>query len=287
MKAVLQLLEYAVFRFAVFVIRLMPLDMASFVFGKLWRVFAPFNRRHKRAIANLAMAFPEMPEAERQRIARNMWENLGRVMAESFQIDRLIADPDRVLCDEHEAIAALKGHGSLILSMHAGNWEVCVWPVTRAGYKPAGVYQKIKNPHVDKYIRGLREPLYPGGLFSKSHDTARKLVTWVRQGGQLGVLADQRDNKGIRIPFFGHEAPTTPLPAMLAVRLDAPILIGRVIRLRGSRFRVEGHLLDVARTGDKQADIEETTRRIHKTFEDWIREYPDQWMWGHRRWKSR
>lgn len=287
MKQFLQRLEYLGFRLVVFLIRLMPLDMASAVFGKAWRWLAPYNRRHKRALANIEMAMPELTPARRREIISDMWENLGRVFAESFQIDRLLADPGRIRCDEDEMIASLKGKGSLIISMHAGNWEICVWPMTQAGYNPAGVYQKIKNPFVDAYVRAIRAPLYPGGLFSKSHDTARKLVTWVRDGGQLGVLADQRDNKGILVPFFGQPAPSTPLPAMLAVRLDVPLVIGRVIRLDGSRFRIEGHRLDVARTGNRQADTEETTRCIHATFENWIRERPEQWMWGHRRWKSR
>lgn len=286
MMIILQKIEYFAFRAMVFLIRLMPLDVASAVFGRLWRWLAPLNKRHRRALDNIAMAMPDMPKEARRRVIGDMWENLGRVVAESFQLDRLLADPDRILCDENEMIASLSDRGSLIISLHAGNWEICVWPVTRSGYRPAGVYQRIKNPFVDAYIRQIRAPLYPGGLFTKSHDTARKLVTWVRQGGQLGVLADQRDNKGITVPFFGHDAPSTPLPAMLAVRLDVPVVIGRVIRTRGSRFRVEGELLDVARTGDRQGDTLETTRRIQATFERWIRENPAQWMWGHRRWKS-
>lgn len=287
MKQFLQLIEYAAFRSVVGLIRAMPIDMASAVVGKLWRAIAPFNRRHKRALANLALAFPDKSQSERERIARDMWENLGRVMAESFQLDRLIADRERIIDDMDPAIRPLAGKSALMISMHSGNWEICVWPMTMAGFAPAAVYQKVKNPYVDAYIHKLRAPLYPGGLFTKSHDTGRKLVTWVRQGGSLALLADQRDNKGIKIPFFGVDAPTTPLPAMLAVRLETPLMIGRVIRLNGCRFKIESRILDIVRTGDSKADTEENTRRIHATFENWIREHPEQWMWGHRRWKSR
>ncbi len=265
----------------------MPLDMASFVLGKIWRAVAPFNKRHKRALENLAMAFPDKSADEREAIARDMWENLGRVSAETVQIDRLIGDPDRVVSPTNDLLDSLFGHGSVVISLHTGNWELCVWPVTRRGHKPAGIYQKIKNPYVDVYVRQLRAALYTGGLYPKSPDVVRKIISDVRKGGQLAILADQRDNNGIMVPFFGADAPSTPLPAMVAVRLDVPLVIGRVIRLNGSRFRVEAHLLDVARTGDRKADTLETTRRIHATFEDWIREYPSQWMWGHRRWKSR
>ncbi|MEM6615480.1 MAG: lysophospholipid acyltransferase family protein [Pseudomonadota bacterium] len=288
MKNYLQHIEYLGFLIVFRLIRAMPLDMASAVSGKLWRVFAPLNKRHQRALDNLARAFPEKSLQERELIARNMWENLGRVTAESFQLDRLLAQEEQRIHYEiqHLEEGIDRERGSLILSMHTGNWEICCWPMTQAGFNPAGVYQRVKNPKIDALIANVRAPVYPGGLFAKSHDTGRKLVSWVKKGGQLGVLSDQRENKGIVVPFFGHPAPTTPLPAMLAVRLDVPIIIGRVIRQKGVNFHVEGQFLEYETTGSKKEDIETVTIAIQKQFEDWIREYPDQWMWGHRRWES-
>lgn len=285
MKKALQRLEFFAFWAVASLIRVMPLDMASYLMGKAWRHLAPFNARHKRAISNISLSLPELSAADHQQIIRNMWENLGRVAAESFQLDRLVNDPKRMSWDADDLIRSLDGKGSLMVSLHMGNWEVCVWPMTYAGKKTAGIYQSIKNPYVEAYIRKLREPLYPGGLFPKGPQAVRKLIATVKDDGIAGVLCDLRDKSGVRVPFFGRPAPSTTIPAMIAVRLNAPIIIGRVIRTSGCNFLVEGEFLDVSRTGDKKHDVEETTRRIHAKFEDWVREYPEQWMWGHRRWE--
>jgi KDO2-lipid IV(A) lauroyltransferase len=286
LRPIVQDLEYGAFRIVAAVLRAMPLDTASTVSGRLWRWFAPWNRRHRRADAQLARALPELDAHQRRRILLDMWENLGRVTAESLQLDRLLADPDRIVLDTPDIVASVAGRGCLILSLHSGNWEICVWPMTAAGYRPAGVYQAIKNPRVDAYVRALRAPLYPGGLYSKEPATARRLVSWLKANHPVGVLADQRDNRGLAVPFFGRLAPSTPLPATLAVRLGAPIIAGRVIRTAGARFRIEAVEIPVSRTGDSAADILETTARIQRQFEDWVRERPDQWMWGHRRWRE-
>src|SRR5688572_16377371 len=95
--------EYGALRLLAGLIRSLPLDAGANLSGRLWRLIAPLNRRHKRALANLAIAFPEKSEAEREAIARAMWENLGRVMAETMQIDRLIAEPDRIELEPHTA----------------------------------------------------------------------------------------------------------------------------------------------------------------------------------------
>ena len=135
----------------------MPLDVGANVSGKLWRLIAPFNRRHKRALANLAIAFPEKTAAEREAIARAMWENLGRVMAETMQIDRIIAEPDRIELDPatERMFARYKDKlGAAIgVTLHMGNWELAAWPMTVAGNNPAAVYRSVNNPYVDRYLR--------------------------------------------------------------------------------------------------------------------------------------
>ena len=199
--------EYAVLRVLIGFVRLFPIDVAGTISAKAWRLIAPLNRRHKRALANLERAFPDKPAAEREQIARRMWENLGRVMVETMNIDRILKEPGRLHVTNGHWIARYKGKmgPALIVTMHMGNWEIGMWPVTQAGVRPAGVYRLVKNPYVDRYLRAQREDLYPGGLFGRGRaagndegqKTARLIMDYVRQGGRLGFISDLYDAQGV------------------------------------------------------------------------------------------
>lgn len=267
-------------------VRLIPVDAASAAMGFAWQKIAPLTARHKRALEHLARALPEASKAEREKIARGMWNNLGRVAAETFFIDRLISDDARFVLDAdgltNEVLKT--GKACIVVSLHTGNWEMCVRPITRQGHEVTGVYQALKNPNADKIVRDLRKDLYKGGLYSKSHETARKLISTLKKGGIVGFMADLRERRGIKVPFFGRPAYANPVPASLARSAGVPIIVGRVIRKRGARFLVEGRGLKVPVTDDRKADIAQATAEMHRIFEAWIRERPEQWMWIHRKW---
>jgi Kdo2-lipid IVA lauroyltransferase/acyltransferase len=270
--------------------------MATAISAKVWRLIAKRNRRHKRALANLERAYPEKTPEEREQIALAMWENLGRVMAETMQIDRLIKQPERLhITNEHVMRRYQRKMGAAVLvTLHMGNWELAVWPVTLAGVKPAGIYRLVKNPYVNEYVRNQRKDLYPGGLFGRGRAvgndeegqrTMRLMMDYVRQGGRLGFICDLYDRHGVPVPFFGHPAKTTPMPAMIARRVGSRIWIGRCVRIgKSSRFDVELKELKVPRTNDQAADIRWITAAMTRQFEAWVREHPEQWMWSNRRW---
>jgi KDO2-lipid IV(A) lauroyltransferase len=288
-------LEYLGLRFLIGMVRLLPLDVAATISGKAWRVIAPFNRRHKRALSNLAIAFPEKSLEERERIARAAWENLGRVMVETMNIDRILKEPARLHVTNGHWIGRYKDKmgPALIVTMHMGNWEIGMWPVMLAGVRPAGVYRQVKNPYVDRYLRRQRQALYPGGLFGRgraptndeTHKTARLIMDYVRQGGRLGFISDLYDAQGIAVPFFGYPAKSMPIAAMIARRVGARIWIGRCIRI-GNRacFDVNVNELRIPRTANQAEDIRSITAAIQRHFETWIRETPEQFMWSNRRW---
>lgn len=291
-------LEYFVLLAIIGLVRLMPLDTATAVSARIWAFIAPLTFRHKRALANLARAFPEKTEAEREAIARAMWANLGRVMAETFLLDRILDDPSRMELENPKLLARYSGKmGSAICaSLHMGNWELAMWPLTQAGAKPAAVYRLVENPFVDLYLRSKRTKLYPGGLFARGkahgvkagHDTARMIGAYVRAGGRLGFLADLHDWKGVEVPFFGHMTRASIVPAMLARRVGARLWLGRCIRIgTESRFKILIREMKVPRTDDPDADIRWITAEIQKQFEEWIREHPEQWMWSNKRWPER
>jgi len=285
-KRIRHRLEWASLTFAIWLFRLIPVDAASAAMGFLWRVFAPLNKRHKRALRHLELALPHTTELEREKIVRGMWGNLGRVAAETFHIDRLLDQDYRfeAVPDPETDQLIQNGGGCIFVSLHSGNWELCVQPAVKQGLEIAGVYQALTNEHTDVALRSLRKDLYKAGLFSKGHSTARKLIGILRNRGTVAMMGDLRELRGITVPFFGREAYATPVPASMARTVGLPIVVGRVVRKKGVKFRVEARAIAVPVTEDKKADIEQTTAHIHRIFEEWIREHPEQWMWIHRKW---
>lgn len=290
--------EYLLLRIIVGLVRAMPLSVAVAASAKAWRTLAPLvsRVRHERALDNVAIAFPEKSEAERREIVLAHWENLGRVMAETMQIDRILRDPSRIEIENLPLFARYKDKlGPAIgISLHMGNWELAIWPLVVAGANPAAIYRSVNNPYVDQYLRSQRKDLYPGGLFGRGrvegdHDesqrTARIITDYVRRGGRLGLVCDLHDRTGIPVPFFGKPAKTQAIGAMIARRIGARIWLARCLRVgTESRFRVQIKELKVPRTANQADDIRAIMTEMQIQFEMWIREAPEQWMWSNRRW---
>ena len=291
--------EYLLLRAIAGVVRLVPLDAATHLSAWCWRRLAPIinPKRHNRALDNLRIAFPEKSEDERKIIALKHWENLGRVMAETMRIDQLIADPSRLTIRNPEVFNRYASKLGPIVgaSLHMGNWELAIWPLTVAGANPACVYRSVNNPYVDRYVRYQRRDLYPGGLFGRgrvegdhgeSQKTARLIMDFVRRGGRLGVVCDLYDKTGLPVPFFGKDARTVTIPAMIARRTGARIWMSRCVRVgNDSRFEIEVKELRVPRTANHSDDVKWATAEMTRQFEVWVREMPEQWMWSNRRWK--
>ncbi len=264
--------------------KILPIEAASWLSGVLWRSLGPRfgNRRQARALANLALAFPEKSAAEHAALAAAMWENLGRTFAETFRLAEIAAS-DRL------TVETPPGYGTdgprVVCAAHQGNWEIAVLAVSSAAKaQPAGVYQRIKNPLVDARVRQMRSFLYPGGLYPKTPATPRQLIRHARDGGTLAVLADQRDMRGPRVTFFGVPAPSTPFPAMVARTLGLKLYAGEIIRKPNVRFDIKLVEIPVPQTEDREADIIAATAALQAEFERTIRRHPEQWMWSHRRW---
>ena len=278
-------IEYALFCCAAALFSTLSVEKASNLSGRMWRLVAPRLRRHRRALAHLKSAFPEKTEAECDRIARGMWENLGRIFAEAFHLSEF-ADSERIVLEDEAFWRPTIGPGkaAVFCAPHQGNWELATIGLLRLKLKPAGVYQKITNPYVDHRILAMRQALYPGGLFPKGQATALEIMRYTRAGGPVAFLADLRERNGVQVPFFGMPAPSTPFPALVARALDIPLFAARIVREPGVRFRLSVERVEVPRTNDRNADVLAATANLHVAFERSIREKPDQWMWAHRRW---
>jgi Kdo2-lipid IVA lauroyltransferase/acyltransferase len=267
--------------------RILPVDCASAVGAVLARAIGPRLAISRRARHNLRNALPALSGVEIERIVAAMWDNLGRVAAEYPHLRRIrvFESGGRVETRgiEHMDQAIAAGRRMIIFSGHVGNWEIGMLAAVQYGITVAQIYRAANNPLVDGMIRRFRGE--GGELIPKGAVAARRSVAVLRRGSHLTMLADQKLNDGIPVPFFGRPAMTAPALALLALRFDCDLLPARVERLAGARFRLTVFpALRVPPTGDREADIATLMAEVNRTLEEWIRDRPEQWFWLHRRW---
>jgi KDO2-lipid IV(A) lauroyltransferase len=263
-----------------------PLDWASAIGGALGRAIGPRLDISKRARLNLGRAWPALSDVEISRIIAGMWDNLGRVAAEYPHLREIrVFDPcGRVETHglEHIDRAVAAGRRMIIFSGHIANWEIAMVAAAQYGISVAQIYRAANNPRVDRMITRFRGD---GELIPKGAVAARRAIAVLRRGTHLTMLADQKMNDGIPVPFFGRTAMTSSALASLALRFDCDVLPVRVERLGGARFRLTVlPQLPLPRSGDRHADVATLMARVNQILEEWIRDRPEEWFWLHRRW---
>ena len=266
----------------------MPIDDASACGGAIGRFIGPRLGASRKALRNLRRAMPENSDAENQRILNGMWDNLGRSIAEYPHLAQISAAAEgRVEVINGEALTGLAAGGlpSIIFGGHLSNWEIGPSAVhLLLGRSLMSVYRAANNPLVDKLLRQFH-----GGRRSvpKGATGSRELIRHLRDGGSVAMLADQKQNDGISVPFFGQAAMTAPAIARLAYRFHYPLVPVLVERLDGAHFRCTILApVTLVETGDSVRDVLATMTQVNVLLEAWVRARPEQWLWVHSRWPN-
>jgi KDO2-lipid IV(A) lauroyltransferase len=284
--------EAAAFFAGIGFFRLIGLNASSAVGGFIGRnVFYRVRGIMNRARDNLAAAFPEKSQAEREVIVLEMCDNLGRTVSEYAHLKKFsMHGPDprlEVVNVEAGEAAVARGKGVMFFSGHFANWEMMPFAAAQVGFEGGEVYRPQNNPYIDRWLVRQRAANGPKDQIAKGVQGTKRIFTLLRRGKSIFLLADQKTNEGIAAPFFGREAMTTPAPAMLALKLGATLLPASNERLKGARFRMTVHPpLDFTPTGDHDADVHALTRAINDALETCVRARPSQWLWIHRRWPT-
>jgi Kdo2-lipid IVA lauroyltransferase/acyltransferase len=287
-------LIYILVRFIIFVIGIIPRS-AGFILIKLFANFAfYFDRRHRHiAEVNLKIAFPELTKYRRSEIARRSFQNTALNLLEisrfSFLNSNNIASLvgyDSLSGLENFKAAQSKGKGILYLTGHFSAWELL--PVAHAlhGYPLSFVTRPLDNRRLDRYLEFLRESV--GNKVINKINASRLILKNIKENGTVGILMDQNTSlqEGIFSDLFGVPAATTTGVTLLALRTNAPILPGYLTPSHRGRYTIKFlPPIEVIRTGDRNRDIEVNTNYLNKVLEGIIREQPESWLWGHKRWK--
>jgi Kdo2-lipid IVA lauroyltransferase/acyltransferase len=271
-----------------------PIKTAN-LFGRIARLIGPLTREQKIGRANLTAAFPEKSPEEIERILAGVWDNLGRLGAEFAHLDHIWehdpAHPEdsriEIQARTHELFAQLRldGKPALIFTGHLGNWEMPAVAAVEHGLDAAILFRRPNSASANRIIEELRGGKM-GTLIPAGRDAPLRLADALQKGQHVAILVDQYFTNGVDVTFFGRKTKANPTMARLLRQIECPIHGVRIIRLPGHRFRAElSEEVKPVRDASGQIDVQGTMQAITSVVEGWIREYPDQWLWLHRRWR--
>jgi KDO2-lipid IV(A) lauroyltransferase len=282
-------LEAVGFAALIGLMRLLGVQRASGLGGWLLRTLGPKTGTQKTVMHNLRIAFPDMPPAERERLALDQWEQTGRAFAETALMDQIVAQ-DRIEVVGLERLHAIRDSGRPVVFVggHFANIETLAATIIGAGVPCQITYRAANNPYVDAQIIAARAR-YGITLFApKGGDGARELLAGMARGESVALMNDQKFSEGPEVIFFGQPVNAAPGPSRLALKFGTVLQPLSVTRLPGVRFRLTVYdPIALEKTGDRSADIARGVQAITRFIEDRVREHPVDWFWVHKRWPDR
>lgn len=247
----------------------------------------PRTAKHSILRRNLGLAFPEKAEGAIDGLTHETWGNLGAVFGEYPHLERIAREPGRLeVVDECGLDNYREGGGrtAVFIGAHVCNWEVLALALAREGVPLMVLFAPLTNPYLVTLANRARAQL--GCELLSRDESMRPMIRQLSRGGNLGILADLKVDEGIRVPLFGHEMVSSPVPARLALRYGCDLVPIRAERVGDARFRVTVEpALALPEAGpDEERAVAGITRQINECIERWIRNLPDQWLCTNRRW---
>lgn len=279
-RVILDPIEGVAVAFLLLILTLLPLPLAEGLgtsLGSLVGMFA--KRRNRIGLFNLRVAFPEKSEKELKEILHQMWRHFGRVLAD-LPHNHQVLKKARFKGIEHLRQAYANGKGGFTCSAHIGNWELSIAKQVAPGFVMNPVYRPANNWFLDKLLFARRK----GVKIPKGKTGARLMIELLKQGKFISILCDQKFREGITLTLFGMPAQTATAMAKLAIKMNIPIIMLKAIRQKEGTYLISIYPPLVLPVGLPQAEAErQIMATVNQTYEKWIRENPEQWLWIHRR----
>ena len=287
-------LEYAPVWVVLRLLGALPRPLARAVgIGVGYLFYALHGRLRRVGHRNLELAFPDKPMAERKRILRGVYRSLGRLLAEFTKFPSYTKENVHQIAVyegfENFQSAHERGKGVIFMTAHLGGWEIGSFAHSLYGYPHNVVGRKLDNPYLDRLVNSYRT-MHGNRAFDKD-EFARGLIGAMRKGETVGILMDTNMTppQGVFVDFFGRAACTASGAARVALHTDAAVVPAFTIWddvLGKYRIHFEPQI-PLVRTGNADQDAITNTQAFTKAIEDIVRRHPDQWLWVHRRWKTR
>jgi Kdo2-lipid IVA lauroyltransferase/acyltransferase len=261
--------------------------------GLAFAVYWLFGRLRRVGETNLSLALPELPSKTKKRILRRVYIHLGWQLVEFCRMTRYTRENTRDWLRteglEHYLAAQARGKGVLVITAHLGAWELSSFYHSLMGHPMGMVIRRLDNRRLDAYVNRIR--CLHGNYVLHKDDFGRGLLTAMHEGGTVGILMDTNMTppQGAFVRFFGIEACTATGLAHVARKTGAAVLPGFMLWEEAEKCYVLhfGPPIEIPQTESVSDDILKGTQLCNDAIESWIRRYPDQWLWIHRRWKTR
>lgn len=274
-------------------VRLLPFGVGVWIGSLLGGFYYLIDPRHRnRTLGHLQLAFGREKNPQKlKQIAWNSYRNMGRSIAESIYLPSLslshIKQWVRVDGLSHYIEARNQGKGVIILTAHLGNWEIIPKAFWSYGFRIHATVRPLDNPYINQMVQDWREK-NGMGVLNKRTD-AHRILKLLKDGETIGFLLDQNtvEEDAVFVDFFGEEAATHKGVAILALRSGAPVLPVFITRERSGHRMAIGKPLPIHRTGSHSDDIVKVTASFTQTIESIVAHNPDQWLWVHRRWRTK
>lgn len=282
--------EYAALRALVAALGSLNWRMAGNIGAQLAALgYRPLGIRRQVVERQIAAAFPGLNERGVRRVARAAYEHLGRASIEAAILPRLGRDAvlDLFEGSNFKVVedAMRPRRGLILVTGHVGNWELGGAYIAARGVPVDAITRRMSNPLFDRYVTETRSRI--GMRVVHDADAVRQTPRALREGRAVAFLADQGvlGLASTFVPFFGRPAKTPRGPAVFALRLGVPIVFGAAVRQPSGKYRLVFEPIDIANTGDRDKDIDAIVARYTAVLEQWVRRYPEQYLWHHRRWR--
>jgi KDO2-lipid IV(A) lauroyltransferase len=289
-----QWLEYAAMWLVLKTAGLLPRRAArAYGAGVAFMFFASVPRLRRIALFNLKLAFPEWSDEKRRGVVNGMIRQLGWMGGEFSQFPKYTADriKDIVVVDglNNFLAAARASNGVLVLTGHFSAWELAPFAQARFGYPLSFLAREVENGRVNALVNSYRT--LSGNKPIEKNQSARAVLRVLGEGGTVGILADQNTilEEGVFVDFFGIPACTTTGIARMALHTGAAVVPGYILwdpAIGKYQLRFDA-ALELSRTGNTESDVIENTARFTKVIEEIVQKNPEQWVWVHKRWKTR
>jgi Kdo2-lipid IVA lauroyltransferase/acyltransferase len=274
-------------------LKIFPADGAIRFADWLVRKIGPRMPRHKLMLVNLRNAFPEKSDAEIEEIALGSWGNMGRLAAEYVFLDRLFdfdperSEPGRIEVSGIPLFLDLRDDPRpfIVFTGHTGNFELLPVAGAAFGLHVTVLFRPPNNPYVAQKVFDFRSARM-GKLVPSHAGSSFTLARQLEAGQGVGVLVDQKFRKGLKTKFFGIDVTTNPLVPKLVRQFGCEVYPARCVRLPGNRYRLEIEpQLKIPRDANGNLDLTAMAQLLNDKVESWVREFPEQWLWYHDRWK--
>ena len=282
-----QTVEAWAFRFIFWLIQTLSLENALRLGGFTFALTGPHSDKAKKAHTNLAIAFPDRNEQWRKNTVKKIFRHLGYSTVELIKLEQIWAQREQRV--EYVLEPAARAHmeskrATIFITAHVGPWQVAPLVTKEYGFTINTIYAPESNPTLQALMLDLRKVF--GEKLIPSDSGPRPIIRELNAGNSIVMAMDTRPDTGKLIPFFGRDALTNTSAVGLALRTGAALVVARGERLPNARYRIT--VYDPLVSADPDAPVKEQavelTSQIHGYFEDWISEYPEQWICLKRRW---